>query len=336
MPFLAFRRTIAHTAFPRHDTRVLTACRHTCPCKPFYGVMGGVPPRIRVKYRIRAYRPSEGRSPVRARWMGGMSNSTAPACCHRGRRGSRECAHCTHHHAPRGRGRPRAVAASGRWRAMRRAAACERVTTSIRDGAFATGDIQEQPPRLSQPRPPFPACFQVTHRKIFLFSAVFRLRSPMFPAYVSATNTHPPAFLTKTHRRSHKPRFRMTRVGIHAPASRSTGSYTAFRHESDILFTRIRAFRPSKSRSPVRVRPGMRSMGARARSVNARNANMCPVGREPRARGWRHANSAGSHMGHGQHARLRDGASAMGSTRERPPRPRKPRPPFPACFQVTH
>ena len=103
MPSLAFRRTIAHTAFPRHDTRVLTACRHTCPCKPFYGVMGGVPPRIRVKYRIRAFRPSEGRSPVRARWMGGMSNSTAPACCHRGRRGSRECAHCTHHHAPRGR-----------------------------------------------------------------------------------------------------------------------------------------------------------------------------------------------------------------------------------------
>ena len=157
--------------------------------------MGGVPPRIRVKYRIRAYRPSEGRSPVRVRWMGGMSNSTAPACCHRGRRGSRECAHCTHHHAPRGRGRPRAVAASGRRRAMRRAAACERVTTSIRDGAFATGDIQEQPPRLSQPRPPFPACFQVTHRKIFLFSAVFRLRSPMFPAYVSATNTHPPRIL---------------------------------------------------------------------------------------------------------------------------------------------
>ena len=46
-----------------------------------------------------------------------------------------------------------------------------------------------------QPRPPFPACFQVTHRKIFLFSAVFRLRSPMFPAYVSATNTHPPRIL---------------------------------------------------------------------------------------------------------------------------------------------
>ena len=29
--------------------------------------------------------------------------------------------------------------------------------------------------RPAQPRPPFPACFQVTHRKIFLFSAVFRL-----------------------------------------------------------------------------------------------------------------------------------------------------------------
>ena len=35
---------------------------------------------------------------------------------------------------------------------------------------------------------------------------------------VCVRNQHapPPAFLTKTHRRSHKPRFRMTRVGIHA------------------------------------------------------------------------------------------------------------------------
>ena len=32
-----------------------------CPCKPFYGVIGGVSSRIRVSYRIRAYRPSEGR-----------------------------------------------------------------------------------------------------------------------------------------------------------------------------------------------------------------------------------------------------------------------------------
>ena len=189
--------------------------------------------------------------------------------------------------------------------------------------------------RPAQPRPPFPACFQVTHRKIFLFSAVFRLTVANVSG-VCVRNQHaPPRILDE----DSPPQ---PQAAISDDARRHTCPCKPFYWvihgvPPRIRYTsRIRAFRPSKSRSPVRVRPGMRSMGARARSVNARNANMCPVGREPRARGWRHANSAGSHMGHGQHARLRDGASAMGSTRERPPRPRKPRPPFPACFQVTH
>ena len=34
---------------------------HTCPCKPFYGVIDGVSCRIRISYRIHAYMPSESR-----------------------------------------------------------------------------------------------------------------------------------------------------------------------------------------------------------------------------------------------------------------------------------
>ena len=62
-PAIAFRH-IRRTPHIHPCGRLLRSCLHiphTCPCKPFRGVIHGVSPRIRVSYRIRAFRPSEVR-----------------------------------------------------------------------------------------------------------------------------------------------------------------------------------------------------------------------------------------------------------------------------------
>ena len=47
-----------------HDPQIRTRMEddfRICPCRPFYGVIHGVSPRIRVSYRIHVFAPSEGR-----------------------------------------------------------------------------------------------------------------------------------------------------------------------------------------------------------------------------------------------------------------------------------
>ena len=76
---------------------------HTCPCKPFYGVIDGVSCRIRISYRIHAYMPSESRFwddfPRRRRravGSGCIQITSAPPPAWVLQQWCRACMHCRH------------------------------------------------------------------------------------------------------------------------------------------------------------------------------------------------------------------------------------------------
>ena len=125
-----------------------------CPCKPFYGVVGGVSPRIRVSYRIHDFRPSEGRFPLfpvpSAPDATGMP-ATPSRCGHPPReRESAYTTHCGHADNP----------VTTNCRHLR--------TRTKRTTPEAGGDVRNVGRRFTtrgEPRPPFPACFQVTHHE---------------------------------------------------------------------------------------------------------------------------------------------------------------------------
>ena len=101
-----------------------------------------------------------------------------------------------------------------------------------------------------QPHPPFPACFQVTHPKIFLswrfsdqWSSCF---PPCFHCWLHATM--PVCRVAHSgHHQCRNDRGFDGVSGLHAPARHSTGLQAAFHAESEQVY-RIRAYRPSEGR----------------------------------------------------------------------------------------